>query len=401
MRHTIIAIVLILFCAHYMVPQNAQAHVKSQSFSQWTADKNILKFNFIVDNRRITQLSRIYKAEKNFPALLERHLKQSLKANQEVSCELSKITLSAPAKGHHIATGNFSCPDNILQTPTHITIESFHQVSATHIHFARLNLPEHRVDIVLHKGQTEFNFQAAQLQNQLTSFLKIGFAHVVSGLDHILFLLALMLVARTPKMALLCITGFTLGHSLTLGLVVFNWVDANMPLIEAMIGLTIALTAAHAAAQRNYRLLPPLGLAGLVLVVFLLAALFMQSYPLAAFGLFVFVWQENRLPIGLRNQIIPVTTFAFGLVHGAGFAEGLLDLEFNQNNLMTPILGFNLGVELAQITVFLGFMTLAYIVRQSVAHIKINMSQLQGLEVWLIYFLYIIGIYWFAVRLWT
>ena len=401
MRHNLLAMVLTVFCTLFMASHAAHAHVKSQSFSQWSADKNNLTFRFIVDNRRITQLSRIYETEKDFPTLLERHLIETLKVNQEASCQQNKLSLSAPVKGQHIAVGSFTCPNDVLDTTTHIAVESFHQVSATHIHFARLKLPAHRVDIVLHKGQTEFDFQAVQLQTKLTSFLKIGFAHVVSGLDHILFLVALMLVARTPKMALLCITGFTLGHSVTLGLVAFRLVDANMPLIEAMIGLTIAITAAHAAAQRNYTLVSPFTLAGLVIGVFILAAVIMQSYPLAALGLFIFVWQESRLPIDLRNRLIPITTFAFGLVHGAGFAEGLLDLEFNQNNLVTPIIGFNLGVELAQITVFLGFVALAYIMRYCMAHIKIEMSRLQNLEVWLIYFLYIIGIYWFAVRLWT
>ncbi len=52
-----------------------------------------------------------------------------------------------------------------------------------------------------------------------------------------------------------------------------------MPLIEAMIGLTIAITAAHAAAQRNYTLVSPFTLAGLVIGVFILAAVIMQSYP--------------------------------------------------------------------------------------------------------------------------
>ena len=82
-------------------------------------------------------------------------------------------------------------------------------------------------------------------------FVATGFTHVLSGLDHIVFLAALALVTTRIRIAILCISGFTLGHTTSLGLSALGIINPNTEIIEAVIGLTIALTALEAGVKQR------------------------------------------------------------------------------------------------------------------------------------------------------
>src|SRR4051794_21217955 len=71
----------------------------------------------------------------------------------------------------------------------------------------------------------------------------LGIEHILIGVDHITFLLALLLLCRRVREVAFMVTDFTLGHSLTLSLAVLGLVTPNVPVIEALIGFTIALVA--------------------------------------------------------------------------------------------------------------------------------------------------------------
>lgn len=136
-------------------------------------------------------------------------------------------------------------------------------------------------------------------------FLKLGVEHIGTGYDHLLFLFALLIVTRTFKSALLVITAFTLAHSITLAVATFN--------------------------------------------VFTLPANFVE--PLIAASI-IYVGAENLLRHGDPKGRW-MLTFAFGLVHGFGFASVLRDLGVGSNDtsVAMPLFSFNLGVELGQIAV--------------------------------------------------
>lgn len=137
-----------------------------------------------------------------------------------------------------------------------------------------------------------------------TSFIRSGFVHVVPlGLDHILFVLGLFLLSRHWKPLLLQVTAFTLAHTLTLGLAATGMVQVPASVVEPIIAGSI--------------------------VVIALENIFYPSYT---------PW---RL----------LVVFVFGLVHGLGFAGALSQLDLPAAALLVGLLGFNLGVELGQLTV--------------------------------------------------
>ncbi|MCE9610748.1 MAG: HupE/UreJ family protein [Chthoniobacter sp.] len=142
------------------------------------------------------------------------------------------------------------------------------------------------------------------------NFLRDGFFHVLpEGLDHILFVLGLFLLSRTWRPLLLQVTTFTVAHSVTLALATLGWVHIRSSIVEPLIALSIAAVA--------------------------LENIFHPRYT------------------GWRLLVV----FGFGLVHGLGFASGLGDRHLPAASLATGLVGFNLGVEAAQVAVI----TLAFL----------------------------------------
>lgn len=179
---------------------------------------------------------------------------------------------------------------------------------------------------VLFPGETSFTLDLTQLSgaapaaptaNAVTAagdssdvratfrnFLREGFVHVLpEGLDHILFVLGLFLLSRTWRPLLLQVTTFTLAHSVTLALATLGWVHVRSSIVEPIIALSIA-----AVALEN-------------------------------------IFHPRYTPWRL------LVVFGFGLVHGLGFASVLGDLNLPAASLATGLVGFNLGVEAAQIAV--------------------------------------------------
>lgn len=136
-------------------------------------------------------------------------------------------------------------------------------------------------------------------------FFLLGFEHILSGYDHLLFLLALILGGGSLLTLLKIITAFTIAHSITLSLAALDLVSLPGRLVEAGIAASIAYVAA-----------------------------------------------ENLFPRYAVTQRWMVS-FLFGLLHGFGFASVLHDLGLPGANLVMMLLNFNLGVETGQIAVIL------------------------------------------------
>ncbi len=156
----------------------------------------------------------------------------------------------------------------------------------------------------------EKNSVAATATNpapSFTEFLKLGVGHIlnVEAFDHLLFLLALLLGCRQLKPMLLVITGFTVAHSVTLTLAALNLVNLSPRLVEPAIAASIIFVAAE-----NFRRTDQ-------------------------------AWHRYAL------------TCSFGLIHGFGFASALRasGLGGTDMAIATPLLGFNVGVEIGQLVV--------------------------------------------------
>ena len=178
--------------------------------------------------------------------------------------------------------------------------------SATHKHVARVFDPEVH-DELLSRDRESVEFSRASVSRVQQSkpwmeFVQVGFAHILGGADHLLFLLGLLLARKSIRELLVPITAFTLAHSVSLALAALHVVHVNARFVEPVIAFSIA-------------------------------------------------W------VGLENlrgrKVGALVTFPFGLVHGLGFASALTDLQLDRGALSSALIGFNLGVEAGQILVVL------------------------------------------------
>jgi len=149
------------------------------------------------------------------------------------------------------------------------------------------------------------------------SFLLLGIEHILSGWDHLLFLLGLLLRGGGILSLAKIITAFTLAHSITLALAVLDVVVLPDRLVEAVIALSIAFVAAE--------------------------------------NLF---WK----PVASRRWVV---SFCFGLVHGFGFSSALRELGLPTTGLVLSLFGFNAGVELGQAAVVAVAVPALMLVRQT------------------------------------
>jgi hypothetical protein len=177
-------------------------------------------------------------------------------------------------------------------------------------------------------AQQTLSLSAPDRLGQFGDYVKNGIWHIWIGYDHILFLLSLLLPAVMPGArgappaslrasfidVLKVVTAFTLAHSLTLTLASLSLVSLPSRWVESAIAASVVL-----AALNN-------------------------------------IWPLFR---GKR----PVAAFAFGLIHGFGFASVLIDLGLPQSALALSLSGFNLGVEIGQLCIVALFLPLAYVLR--------------------------------------
>lgn len=169
------------------------------------------------------------------------------------------------------------------------------------------------------------------------SYVQLGMQHIAAGFDHLLFLFALLLPAVLRRVdntwhsvdrlspALVdvakVVTAFTLAHSLTLALAVFGWVQLPSVLVEAAIAVSIIVAALN------------------------------NVWPIFA---------EKRWTLA----------FAFGLMHGFGFSGALTDLGLAREQLASALLGFNLGVEIAQLAFVVLVVPTVFALRRRVPYVR-------------------------------
>ncbi len=135
------------------------------------------------------------------------------------------------------------------------------------------------------------------------AYTLLGVEHILTGIDHLLFVLSLLFLVGFQRSLIWTITAFTAAHSLTLASAALGILTLRSPPVEASIALSIVLVASEALHAR---------------------ATLARKWP-------------------------PLVAFLFGLVHGLGFAGALKDIGLPENYLATALLTFNVGVECGQL----------------------------------------------------
>lgn len=157
------------------------------------------------------------------------------------------------------------------------------------------------------------------------AYLNIGIEHILLGIDHLLFVLGLIWIARGRWMLFKTITAFTVAHSVTLGAVTFGWVGVPELFVNALIALSIVFIGVEVLHAR-----------------------------------------AGRSTVTLRHPW--AVSFGFGLLHGFGFANALIELGLPQDAVPLALLAFNLGVEVGQIAFVLGVLAMAWAYRVMQVH---------------------------------
>ena len=161
-------------------------------------------------------------------------------------------------------------------------------------------------------------FTQQSLIQIISTYVVSGFEHILpKGLDHILFILGIFLLSLHLRPLLWQVTMFTIAHTITLGLSMNGMIDLPANIVEPLIALSIA-----------------------------------------------FIAIENILSAKLHKSRLFIV-FAFGLLHGLGFASVLADFGMPENDFATALISFNVGVEIAQLTIILiAYFVLDYGVRR-------------------------------------
>jgi len=175
-----------------------------------------------------------------------------------------------------------------------------------HTHLAKVVVGARVEEHVARSGRDSFEVQApVSWPERAARFLRLGVEHIFTGYDHVAFLLGLLLLGGTLRGLVRVVTSFTVAHSITLALASLQIVSLPARLVEPLIAASIVFVAAENLVQLR---------------------------------------RPSSSPGAGRWRV----AFAFGLVHGFGFAGALAELHLSRADLATALLSFNAGVEAGQ-----------------------------------------------------
>jgi hydrogenase/urease accessory protein HupE len=152
----------------------------------------------------------------------------------------------------------------------------------------------------------------------MQDYFQLGVGHILGGIDHLLFVLCLLLIVRSTWLLVKTITAFTVAHSITLGMATLGIVHVPQAPVEAVIALSILFLAAELMRQ-----------------------------------------QKGEIDIAMQAPWL--VAFIFGLLHGFGFASALSEIGLPQTEIPLALLMFNVGVEAGQLLFIAAVMTVIYL----------------------------------------
>ncbi|MBM4266268.1 MAG: HupE/UreJ family protein [Deltaproteobacteria bacterium] len=350
MNRRVLAWAALVLLALASSPKLAEAHTKSASYSHWRLDDGGAEVRFRLPLLELTR----FPPELDWPSYLASRLE--LLAGDRPCTPSTPVRVRDTAPGWAVFRWHVACPD---AGPRTIRSRILDDVLASHLHFARVATPEGgALERVLVSAAPEWPLDAKGEESMGTSFLgyvKFGIEHILAGWDHLAFVAALLLLSRSLREVATLVTSFTLAHSVTLALAVLGVIRPEAADVEILIGFSIALVAAEDGWLLAGRpgSVPRTMLAVLVLATGLSLAGSGLLPPLAWIGLALFSLCHfgllERTEVGRDAILRAIVAFAFGLIHGLGFAGVLMEVELPTDRLVPALLGFNVGVEIAQL----------------------------------------------------
>ncbi|MBT2756809.1 HupE/UreJ family protein [Mesobacillus foraminis] len=172
----------------------------------------------------------------------------------------------------------------------------------SHANFATVKLQGEQQEAILSYESRELEIGEVNAFQNAKQFLLLGLEHIFTGYDHILFVISLLFGAKTIRNIVSLVTAFTIAHSITLALATLEIVQLPGRFVESAIALSI-----------------------------------------------IYVALINIFNSDSKHQ--PWLAFAFGLIHGFGFAGILSEMRLDGNHMVTSLLSFNIGIEIGQLLI--------------------------------------------------
>ena len=381
------------------------AHQRSESYSKWVIVKE--EDNYSVSVSFTIRLSNLNKLEgpliRGWENRISSYVISSFTTDPNCFRRDEARVVSSREDDIVKISWLFLCESNLQEIQNNV----FFDKDPSHSHIARLesegNLSTEKLFTNEARNWKIENGLSSKQNSKSSSFkdyISLGIKHISTGYDHLAFLFGLLLLNQRFKTLLLAITGFTLGHSLTLSLAALNYVKPVSGFIEALIGFTIALVGFEFLLRQSRQSLNYINPLICVLSLFFLLYFFFSDgrYILGILGLFLFT--ICYLTLVSKNSSYFFSLFIasiFGLIHGFGFGGFLYEVGFSDENLLKALLGFNLGVEIGQLLAIGLFLIIGLaIIQLNSRHQKYIKSYINPILATLLVSL---GTYWFLDRI--
>ncbi|HCU54690.1 MAG TPA: hypothetical protein DIC36_10605 [Gammaproteobacteria bacterium] len=236
------------------------------------------------------------------------------------SCSTQGKVASYFSQGAHIQRWTIACQpvglvgqniaiEGLAQTITDVLVRVAFMDGLTQTQILRPNATAFRV-----KG-------TASKWEIVDDYFRLGVEHILGGIDHLLFVLALLIIVEGTRRLLATITAFTVAHSLTLAAATLGWVQVPQKPVEAVIALSIVFVAGEILHGRQGR-------------------------------------------AGITRRLPWVVAFTFGLLHGFGFAGALAEVGLPHKEIPLALLTFNVGVEAGQILFIIAVLGLLRVLKR-------------------------------------
>jgi len=199
--------------------------------------------------------------------------------------------------------------EGLQATLTDVLVRVVFANSVTHTQVLRPNAPAFTV-----KG-------APSKWEVVDDYFRLGVEHILGGVDHLLFVLALLIIVDGTRRLIATVTAFTVAHSITLAAATLGWVQVPQQPVEAVIALSIVFVASE----------------------------------------ILHAWQGRP---GITKRWPWLVAFIFGLLHGFGFAGALAQVGLPQTEIPLALLTFNVGVEAGQIFFIIVVLALLYAIKR-------------------------------------
>lgn len=376
------------------------SHQRSESYSKWSVEED--ENHTLVNVAFTIRLSNLNKLEGplvgEWEDRISAYIISSFTTDSDCLQESKHRVMTSRTDDIFKVSWTLSCNQMLEEIKTNV----FFDRDPTHSHIARYIYDSNLSTEKLFTTQTKtwnlkdiYSSKESSVNSSFKEYVLLGIKHISTGYDHLAFLFGLLLLNQRLKRLVLAITGFTLGHSLTLSLAVLDLVRPVNSFIEALIGFSIALLGLeflirHSKSNSTYVKNISYFLFLFLLLYFIFSG---GSNSLGLVGLFVFSFCYLTLVSkNLSSFFSLFIASIFGLIHGFGFGGFLFEVGFSEDNILKTLFGFNLGVEIGQLMAMSLFILIIFGIS------KLDIKNKEYINPLLATFLVTLGTYWFVYR---